>query len=364
MGQVLGLLVGLFGGAAGNAQTYREYDSRVEPGPHELTWLDAYERVEIYEDHELRIDGGFVEYLQMEGVSRGVIDSGQLQSISVRDESVLQVLRGEIGYINARDKSVVDLYAVEQDGSEQVLSGGEAIIRLFGGNYGRVYTWSDGGRIEVRGNAKIDYLTAHSGGVILQRNGVVAETNASSTGIVVLDDGSVTKAMVCGGRSTTVIAGGYPSEEIRMFDDSTLLVLHDDRRFPGVQTLRLEDFEDDGYLWQYAGKELSIGLDSGYQQFRISAWKEGHGSWTGEVNLIQVEEGHHVRRLPDSNSALVFFRPEGGTVVQIEESPDMIHWNDVGDSIVGDWNIHVDVVAQGFGARGFTRLRTYPAPSE
>lgn len=334
----------------------RDYDSRTNLAPHVFDWDDAYERVSIRDGEGFQISGGFMGGLHVLDSASGMITAGDIRGIHSRGVSSLLVLGVATEYINAQDQARIDIYGCEQPVNGQILAGGNALIRIFGGNCGRVYSWSDGGRVEVFGRPLIQSLNANSTGVVLQNGGETYELAAARTGISVLDDGVVRNRMSAIEQSTLVIAGGNPPPEIRMFDDSRLIILEDQVGGPDYAAYRASDFDEEG------SKEFTVMLDGFFRSFRVSGPDSKTFRWRGIVEVARIGHGMKVFKV-GVDSMMVAFRAPGDQVLQMEFSRDLTFWQPWKSAILGDWKIHVDVIRTGDVASClFFRLRKWSKP--
>jgi len=218
---------------------YNVYDSRDQVGPHQFDWNSVYDRVEIYEEESFTISGGFIEYFKATDDTVGSVNYGFIDYLNARDRAIIDVFHVESGYIAAREESIMKIYSASQPSYGQIQASDNGVMRLFGGSFGRVYTWPNGGRIELLEGNIWNSFTIHSSGVGFQRGGAIDEVSVTSNGIAVLDEGSVSGVAFVNGSGTLILSGAQPPEEIRLFDSGCVLILHDDTRYPSRFELAL-----------------------------------------------------------------------------------------------------------------------------
>jgi hypothetical protein len=337
------------------------YDSRNEPAPHVFDWNDVYESVSIWDAERFTANGGFIGGLYTGGTATGTITAGQIGGVFAADDSSLLVLGVNTDYISAQGRATVDLYGGLQSDRGQVLAGGDAVIRIFGGSYDRVYSWFEQGRIEVMGTPRIRSLAANADGVVIQKGGEVHEMVAARTGILVLDDGVVLDDAAAIEDSTIVIAGGTPPPKVRLFDHTRLIILHEGDGNPAYLVYGPSDLDQlDG---NFAGKDLTISLDGSWREFRVAGWinSDLQPRWSGRIEIVEIRDAISVFSTRGGSIALAFRAP-GDEMLQMEFSHDLKNWKPLRDAIPGDWKIHVEVVKRGVDDTGFFRLRKWSKP--
>ena len=332
------------------------YDSRNEPAPHVFDWNDVYETVSIWGAERTFVNGGFIGGLFTRDTSSGTITAGQIGGVFAADSSSLLFLGVKTDYISAQDRARVDLYGCQQSDRGQVLSGGDAVVRIFGGSFDRVYSWFEQGRIEVSGASRIRWLAANTGGLVMMKGGEIQELVAARTGISVLDGGVVLDTAEAIEASTMVIAGGTPPPIVRLFDNAQLIILHDGDGTPERLALGPSDLEqlDGGLL----GKDLTIKLDGYWRNFRVLAANNRNlpPIWSGQIEILAIRDSMRASSTIEGHLLLAFQAPRD-EVLQIESSPDLRDWKPLKDAFPGDSTIHVEVVKRVFERPCFFRLR-------
>ena len=347
-----------------------DYDSRTEPGPHEFGWEDRYGTVAIYGDAEFRISGGFFGGLGLYGSARGVVWQGDFGSIGTRDNSSLLVFDAVVPYLSVSGQSYVEVYHASGPRWNQAIAAAGSLLRLRGGHFDRVYTWPPpGGRIELGPNADAGEVTAHDGGVILQRGGRSESVSAASTGVAVLDGGQATSFMTASDESTMVIAGGVPpSENIRLFGRARVFIFHDMLAVNGTQRTetRLEirgaEFDEPGYNEFFDGLRVFASLDGMGASMVLSAWNRAGEEWSGSVVGVRIQAGLHLEVLDAARTALLAFRVQSSEAAQIESSSDLQTWRQIGEPVVGTGGVHVEVAPMQGAEAQYFRLRRWFRP--
>lgn len=246
----------------------------------------------------------------------------------------------------------------------QVGTIGEGTIRVFGGNYGWVWSHNEeGGRVEVFDGASIGRLSSR--GVVLQKGGEAGTFWASDYGVSVLDHGEVHELMSASELSTLVLAGGYPASDIHLYSGARLIILHMADSGPDRQLYSIEDFDRPGASTNSAGKEFNVDLDGSYKGFLVSAWTNssylGHNVWWGQVELARVGNDVQVFRL-HGDAMMLAFRAPGNEVIQLECSTDLVNWNSWKSPFPGGWDVRVELIKTRRESQQFFRLRKWPKP--
>jgi hypothetical protein len=334
----------------------QNYDSRLIPPPHTFSWDDTYERVEMYENAILQVNGGFINYLQLQDNASGAITSGLVDLIFAEGFASLNIFQVNSGYIRAAQNAKIDVYGAVQTSYGQVQADDHSRVRLYGGNFGRAYTWFTAGRIEVLGPALIDSLAASTGGIVLQRNGSVGEFG-SAGGVAGFDKGTITDRIYGHSRGTIVIAGALPPTQVRLFEHSRLIVFHNTYHRPNREVFRLQDFTEPGFHPNYLARSFQLSLNSNSLELNVSAWKEGGSQWTGEIELIKIDTALHTELIPESNTMAVVYKAGFNKVVQLQKSTDLIVWDNVGEPIVGDDNYWLELIPTASQNSQFVRTK-------
>lgn len=355
----------LFGGLPVLAQL-STYDSRLEPPPHLFTWGDVYAGVGIWESAHAEINGGFLGSVNIRDRATATITAGSLSNLEAREDAYVQVLGVEADRIASRDRANIDLYGGQQSFLGQVLAGGTGTIRIHGGHYGWVLPRAGlGGRVEVYGG-DIRTLSSVARGEVIMNGGEADRLDAGEAGLAVLDSGTVRTSMAADGEDATlVIAGGYPAEDVRLFEGARLIVLHTGGVESDYVTYGLADFDVAGSIEHFAAKEVSVLLDDGFKRLVVSAWSDtnylSHNVWRGRMDLVTVRDGIKSFGLPGGWMLMGFLAPVD-QVLQWECSRDLVSWQAWKAAFPGDGNTHAEVVKTGTEDRLFFRLRKWPKP--
>ena len=312
--------------------------------------------------------GGFASNLNLYGSSSGAVHQALIDSVVTRNDSKLTIYGIRTKYIRAAGNSRLEVYGTTASGNPEAQAGDAATLLLHGGTFGRVYTWWEGGRIELNGNPTAGEITAHSGGIVRQGGGAVDSLSCAASGVAILDKGTVNSFMTASNDSTLVLAGGVPPQNnIRLFNNARAIVFHDSASVNGMMvkakrlSLKLADFNGTGYNSNFAGLRGFYMMDGYGQPVDFSAWNIQGEEWSGTLDLIRVDEGLTLEMLPDSDIALLAFRSVGAEVVQLEVSDDLKSWSALGSAIM-DGEIHTEIVRIGSNNSRYFRLRKWQIP--
>lgn len=311
----------------------------------------------------MEITGGFVSFLRLEDEANLIVHEGFLDSVVARGNTRVHLEKVYSNYVSVGDEALMTITDCIQPGDGQALANGNGVMKIGGGTFGRAYTSTFGGRIEVDGSPKLRELNAYGGGVVIQNGGTTGEIGASGTGIALLQNGSVSNGIYGDDRGTIYITGGTPPEDIRLFRDSKLVIFHNDNRFQRTTILKLDDFQDPGLNLNFAGREFLISMGSSFQRFRVSGWQDGEGKWDGEVRMIKVDQDTELISMRHANQLILAFYARGDQVVQPQMSVNLREWENVGGAAIGEDKPSVRIVPVRNGQTQYFRLRYFSIPN-
>jgi hypothetical protein len=128
---LVGLLSGFFLLAeSAHSQTY---DSRIESEPHELSWVDQYRRVELYQKSTMEITGGFVSFLRLEDEANLIVHDGFLDSVVARGHSRIHLEKLHSTYFSVGDEALMTIAEGIQPRDGEALAGGNGLLKIGGG---------------------------------------------------------------------------------------------------------------------------------------------------------------------------------------------------------------------------------------